>query len=80
MYSTAKKPSSYDFDLLIIGSGAAGGIAAHLAAGYGKKVGLVEADKLGGDCPNYSCIPTKALLTAADTLRTVAKMRLAMCG
>jgi dihydrolipoamide dehydrogenase len=67
MHST-KKPKTFDFDLLIIGSGAGGGVTAHLAAGYGKKVGLIEADKLGGDCPNYSCIPTKSLLTAANSI------------
>lgn len=65
---STKKPNTFDFDLLIIGSGAGGGVAAHLAAGYGKKVGLVEADVLGGDCPNYSCIPTKSLLSAANAL------------
>ncbi len=64
----SKKPNNFDFDLLIIGSGAGGGVAAHLAAGEGKKVGLVESDLLGGDCPNYSCIPTKSLLTAANAL------------
>lgn len=63
-----KKPNSFDFDLLVVGSGAGGGVAAHLAANEGKKVGLVESDLLGGDCPNYSCIPTKSLLTAASTL------------
>lgn len=66
-----KKPSKFDFDLLVIGSGAAGGVGAHLAVGYGKRVGLVEFDKLGGDCPNYSCIPTKALLSAATTLKAI---------
>lgn len=67
IYST-KKPTKFDFDLIVIGSGAGGGVSAHLAAGYGKKVGLVEADRLGGDCPNYSCIPTKSLLAAANAL------------
>lgn len=66
-----KKPTNFDFDLLVIGSGAGGGVVAHLAAGYGKKVGLVEADKLGGDCPNYSCIPTKSLLSATNALNTM---------
>ncbi len=63
-----KKPNNFDFDLLVIGSGTGGGVTAHLAASEGKKVGLVEADSLGGDCPNYSCIPTKSLLSAATAL------------
>ncbi len=66
-----KKPIAFDFDLLVIGSGAAGGVAAHLASGYGKKIGLIEEDKLGGDCPNYSCVPTKTLLSAAYALQTI---------
>lgn len=72
MYRTRyKKPISYDFDLIVIGSGAGGGIAAHLAANEGKKVGIIESGQIGGQCPNFSCIPTKALLRAAETLETV---------
>ncbi len=66
-----RKPISYDFDLIVIGSGAGGGIAAHLAAAEGKKVGIIEASAIGGSCPNFNCIPTKALLKAAETLETV---------
>lgn len=65
-----KKPTRYDYDLVVIGSGAGGGVAAHLAANEGKKVALIEANILGGDSPNYGCIPTKALLKAAKTLNT----------
>jgi dihydrolipoamide dehydrogenase len=66
-----KKPTRYDFDLIVIGSGAGGGVAAHLAANEGKKVGLVESSFLGGDSPHFGCMPTKALLKAAKTLDTV---------
>lgn len=66
-----KKPSKYDFDLIVIGSGSGGGVAAHIAAAEGKKVGIIEAGALGGDCPNYSCIPTKSLLEAANALETI---------
>lgn len=69
--SNHKKPSKYDFDLIVIGSGSGGGVAAHLAAAEGKKVGIIESGPVGGDCSNYSCIPTKALLQAARTLETV---------
>lgn len=57
--------SKYDFDLLVIGSGAGGSAAATIAARAGKRVGLVEADTFGGDSPNWSDVPTKALLHAA---------------
>ncbi|MGB3023571.1 MAG: NAD(P)/FAD-dependent oxidoreductase [Candidatus Saccharimonadales bacterium] len=57
---------TYDFDLIVIGSGAGGSVAADIAARGGKRVALVEADALGGECPNYGCIPSKALLHAAN--------------
>ncbi len=61
------KPAYFDYDLLIIGTGAGGGVAAHQAISSGKKVAVVEAEKLGGECPNFGCVPTKALLQAAET-------------
>lgn len=56
----------YDYDLVVIGSGAGGSVAAHIAAQAGKRVAIVEADTLGGECPNWGCVPTKALLHAAN--------------
>lgn len=61
----AKKPN-YDFDLIVIGTGAGGSAAATIAARAGKKVAVIEADTFGGDSPNWSDIPTKALLHAAQ--------------
>lgn len=60
------KKSSFDYDLIVIGSGAAGSAAATIAARSGKRVAIVEADTFGGDSPNWSDIPTKALLHAAQ--------------
>lgn len=60
----AKKPR-FDFDLIVIGSGAGGSAAATIVAGQGKRVAIVEADTFGGDSPNWSDIPTGALLHAA---------------
>jgi len=57
--------SSFDYDLIVIGSGAGGSAAATLVAKAGGRVAIVEADTLGGDSPNWSDIPTKALLHAA---------------
>lgn len=67
----SKRSKVYDYDLISIGSGAGGGVAAHVAVRDGKKVAVVEADTIGGDCPNYACTPTKAMLTAAETFKTV---------
>lgn len=59
------KKTQFDFDLIVIGSGAGGSAAASIAARKGKRVAIVEADTFGGDSPNWSDIPTKALLHAA---------------
>jgi len=56
------------YDLIVIGGGAAGSTAARLAARGGRKVALIEREKLGGTCLNYGCDPTKALLHAAQRL------------
>lgn len=60
-----KKPH-FDYDLIVIGSGAGGSAAATIAAKHGQRVAIVEADTFGGDSPNYSDVPTKALLHAAQ--------------
>ncbi len=60
-------PSS---DLIIIGAGPGGYVAAIRAAQLGMNVTLVEANHLGGICLNWGCIPTKALLRSAEILRT----------
>jgi dihydrolipoamide dehydrogenase len=59
---------SHSYDLLVIGAGPAGSGAASTAAEQGRRVGLVERDKIGGTCLNYGCDPTKALLHIADVL------------
>ncbi len=60
------KKTKFDFDLIVIGSGASGSAAATVAAREGKRVAVVEADTFGGDSPNWSDVPTKALLHAAE--------------
>lgn len=59
------KKSRFDYDLIVIGSGAGGSVAADIVAAAGKRVALIEGDTLGGECPNWGCVPTKALLHAA---------------
>ena len=60
------KKATFDYDLIVIGSGAGGSAAATIAARAGKKVAVIEADTFGGDSPNWSDVPTKALLHAAQ--------------
>lgn len=58
--------NKFDFDLIVIGSGAGGSAAATIAARDGKKVAIVEADTFGGTSPNWGDVPVKALLHAAQ--------------
>lgn len=68
----ARRNSSYDYDLIVIGSGAGGGVGANLAASMGKKVAIFEEEAVvGGECPNWACVPTKALLHAAERYEQV---------
>ncbi|HNY13284.1 MAG TPA: FAD-dependent oxidoreductase, partial [Candidatus Wallbacteria bacterium] len=57
--------SNFDFDLVVLGGGPGGYVAAIAASHKGLKVALVEADLIGGTCLNRGCIPTKALLASA---------------
>ncbi|WP_193212755.1 dihydrolipoyl dehydrogenase [Luteolibacter marinus] len=59
------------YDLIVIGGGPAGYVAAIRAAQLGKKVACVEADRAGGTCLNWGCIPTKALLKNAELYHTL---------
>ncbi len=65
--------ASYDYDVIVIGSGAGGSIAAQQIATSGKKVAIVESGKLGGQVLNYSSIPTKALLQAASVFESAKR-------
>ena len=58
--------ANLEFDLIIIGSGPGGYVAAVRASQLGMKVAVVERDRLGGVCLNWGCIPTKALLKSAE--------------
>ena len=61
------------YDLVIIGGGPAGYVAAIRAGQLGKKVAVIEMERAGGTCLNWGCIPTKALLKSAELYRTIQK-------
>lgn len=71
-YRGYQKPRRFDRNLIVIGGGSAGLVAAYIAAQVKAKVTLVEADKLGGDCLNTGCVPSKALIKSA---KVAAMMR-----
>lgn len=60
------KKYEFDYDLIVIGSGAGGSAAANIVASEGKRVAIIESDAFGGDSPNWGDVPTKALLHAAN--------------
>ncbi len=59
------KPKSFDRNLIVIGAGAGGLVTALIGAAVKAKVTLVEAHKMGGDCLNFGCVPSKALIKSA---------------
>ena len=59
------RPARFDRNLIVIGAGAGGLVSAYIAATVKAKVTLVEAHKMGGDCLNYGCVPSKALIKSA---------------
>ena len=65
VYAKWEKPSKFDRNLVVIGAGAAGLVSSYIAAAVKAKVTLVEAEKMGGDCLNYGCVPSKALIKSA---------------
>ncbi|WP_304616583.1 FAD-dependent oxidoreductase [Paracoccus sp. (in: a-proteobacteria)] len=77
---SADRPRSFDRNVIVIGAGSAGLVAANVAASAGARVTLVEAHRMGGDCLNTGCVPSKALIAsakAAHAARNAARMGIA---
>ncbi len=60
-----RRPKSFDANLVVIGAGAAGLVTAYVAAAAKAKVILIEREKMGGDCLNTGCVPSKAIIRSA---------------
>ncbi len=65
VYAKWQRPRQFDRNLVVIGAGAAGLVTAYIGAAVKAKVTLIEANKMGGDCLNYGCVPSKALIKSA---------------
>ena len=68
VFSKFSKPKFYDYNLVVIGAGSAGLVSSLIAAAVNAKVALIEEHKMGGDCLNTGCVPSKALIASAKIL------------
>ncbi|MCK5311970.1 MAG: FAD-dependent oxidoreductase [Desulfobacteraceae bacterium] len=68
VFSKFSKPKSFDYNLVVIGAGSAGLVASYIAAAVKAKVALIEENKMGGDCLNTGCVPSKALIASAKLI------------
>lgn len=69
--SAWKRPKRFDRNLIVIGAGSAGLVSAYIAAAAKARVTLVEAKKMGGDCLNFGCVPSKALIKSAKVAHQI---------
>jgi pyruvate/2-oxoglutarate dehydrogenase complex dihydrolipoamide dehydrogenase (E3) component/uncharacterized membrane protein YdjX (TVP38/TMEM64 family) len=65
------KPKTFDYNVLVIGGGSAGLVSAYIAAAVKAKVALIEKNKMGGDCLNTGCIPSKTIIKSAKVLQMI---------
>jgi len=72
-YEGWDKPKSFDRNMIVIGAGAGGLVSAYIAAAVKSKVTLVEKHRMGGDCLNTGCVPSKALIRSAHTIAEIGR-------
>ena len=65
VYKNWTKPAKFDRNMVVIGAGAGGLVTSYIAAAVKAKVTLIEAGEMGGDCLNYGCVPSKAIIKSA---------------
>jgi pyruvate/2-oxoglutarate dehydrogenase complex dihydrolipoamide dehydrogenase (E3) component/uncharacterized membrane protein YdjX (TVP38/TMEM64 family) len=68
-----RKPARFDYNMVVIGAGSAGLVSAYIAAATKARVALVEQHRMGGDCLNTGCVPSKALIRSAKLLSQMAR-------
>jgi pyruvate/2-oxoglutarate dehydrogenase complex dihydrolipoamide dehydrogenase (E3) component/uncharacterized membrane protein YdjX (TVP38/TMEM64 family) len=75
VYAKWPRPAAYDYNMVVIGAGSAGLVSAYIAAATKAKVALIERHRMGGDCLNTGCVPSKALIASAKLLSHVARSK-----
>ena len=73
VYARWTKPRRFDRNLVVIGAGAGGLVSAYIAAAVKAEVTLIEGHRMGGDCLNFGCVPSKALIRSAKMARQLTK-------
>jgi pyruvate/2-oxoglutarate dehydrogenase complex dihydrolipoamide dehydrogenase (E3) component/uncharacterized membrane protein YdjX (TVP38/TMEM64 family) len=73
VYAGWKRPARFERNLVVIGAGSAGLVSAYIAATVRAKVTLIEKHRMGGDCLNTGCVPSKALLRSAKLLAQITR-------
>jgi pyruvate/2-oxoglutarate dehydrogenase complex dihydrolipoamide dehydrogenase (E3) component/uncharacterized membrane protein YdjX (TVP38/TMEM64 family) len=73
VYARWPRPARFDRNLVVIGAGSAGLVAAYIAAAVKARVTLIEKHRMGGDCLNTGCVPSKALLRSAKLLSQIGR-------
>ncbi|WP_455202480.1 FAD-dependent oxidoreductase [Kaarinaea lacus] len=69
------KPHRFDYNMVVIGAGSAGLVSAYIASAVKAKVALIEKNKMGGDCLNTGCVPSKALIRSTRILNYAKRAR-----
>ncbi|WP_455365611.1 FAD-dependent oxidoreductase [Kaarinaea lacus] len=69
------KPRRFDYNMVVIGAGSAGLVSAYIASAVRAKVALIEKNKMGGDCLNTGCVPSKALIRSTRIINYVKRAR-----
>ncbi len=75
LLSKFDKPKNFDFNTVVIGAGSAGLVAAYISAAVKAKVALIEKHKMGGDCLNTGCVPSKAIIRTAKFMSHIQRSK-----
>jgi len=75
VYARWRRPARFERNLVVIGAGSAGLVSAYIAAAVKAKVTLIEKHRMGGDCLNTGCVPSKALIKSARLLAQIRRAK-----